>query len=73
VEACVELLAKIGQKYPSLERELEAHGCAILDSGVADKKLLFDKFLSITTVMPPDPIRDLFFDLVEWKELPNVN
>jgi len=73
VEASADLLAKIGQKYPSLERELEALGCAILDFGVADKKLLFDKFLSITTVMPPDLIRDLFFHLVEWKELPNVN
>src|SRR5271165_7528164 len=73
VEASADLLAKIGQKYPNLERELEALGCAILDFGVADKKLLFDKFLSITTVMPPDLIRDLFFHLVEWKELPNVN
>lgn len=74
VEATAELLAKIGQKYPGLEHDLESLGCAIVDFGGNKHfvELLFDKFLSIT-FMPPDPIRDLLYDRVEWKELPNVS
>jgi hypothetical protein len=77
VDATAELLENIGQKYPSLARELGALGCAIFDFGFPGNKQqfvkqLFDKFLSIT-VMPPNLIRDLLFDQVEWKELPNVS